>query len=98
MAVSNSFTKMAQLTLTTREHVMSDLRPYLFIYEECTQSARIYASREHFSDHETETHVWPSVSRSGLCPLSLDRRDRGRYVGLHMEGIAFTVGPKPYND
>ncbi|KAL8671359.1 MAG: hypothetical protein Q9168_004141 [Polycauliona sp. 1 TL-2023] len=85
-----------------QDHVMSDLRPYSCTFEDCSQSAETYASRELFMDHELESHVWHGTK----CPFcgehvqaaAIDKRGRGRHVGRHMEEIAFTVVPKPYED
>ena len=80
---------------------MSDLRPYLCTFEDCTLGGdKTYASRGLFTAHESLCHDW----HNNPCPFcqetvsAYNRRSRGRHLGRHMEEIAFAVVPKAYED
>ncbi|KAL8880391.1 MAG: hypothetical protein Q9198_002188 [Flavoplaca austrocitrina] len=83
-----------------QRHVMSDLRPYLCTFEDCPKGAETYGSRWNFMTHERRSHK----SDSNLCPFCQEavpvnkKWTWGFHVGRHMEEIAFTVVPKPYED
>ncbi|KAL9636572.1 MAG: hypothetical protein Q9204_002207 [Flavoplaca sp. TL-2023a] len=82
-----------------QNHVMSDLRPYLCTFEDCPIGAETYAFHDEFMTHERESHR----SHGDLCPfcqeiVPVHKRALGRHLGRHMEEIAFTVVPKPYED
>ncbi|KAL8991005.1 MAG: hypothetical protein Q9169_007972 [Polycauliona sp. 2 TL-2023] len=81
---------------------MSDLQPYSCTFENCTQGAETYSSRELFKNHELESHVLHETAcpfcREQVPVAAIDERERGRHVGRHMEEIAFAVVPKPYED
>ena len=78
---------------------MSDLRPFLCTFEDCPIGAETYAFNSEFMTHEQKSHG----SHGDLCPfcqeiVPVQKRARGRHMGRHMEEIAFTVVPKPYED
>lgn len=79
---------------------MSDLRPYLCTFEDCPQGAKTYASRRLWMEHELENHI----RLNNPCPFcqdtvpAIEKLGNGRHVGRHLEEIAFTVVPKPYED
>ena len=90
---------------------MNDLRPYICTFLKCSQAGETYASRSAFNDHEISVHKCeifgskikePLLSRTCIfCEelLSMtDREEHSRHVARHMEGIAFMVVTKPYED
>ena len=62
----------------------------------------MYASRGAFSQHEAldHPHVADPDPRCPFCSedMGLDRTNRGRHIGRHMEEIAFAVVTKPYEE
>ena len=90
---------------------MKDLRPYVCTFQDCFRADYTYASRKAFLSHEHDVHgfegtYWRTRQRGlpkncAFCEEVLsnyDRIDRSRHLARHMEEIAFTVVPKPYED
>ena len=93
------------LTISLRQHVMNDLRPYICTYPECRQAKKQYRSRMNLANHENWHHVTPTALTGPVnCPFCQKEfptwRSRGRiwHFGHHMEEIAFAVVPKVYED
>ena len=92
--------------ISTRQHVLVDLRPYVCIYRECGDPDRTYPSQSMFFEHEALKHqntgvYWINCIQAPdclFCGEKLPDTDRGRHVGRHMEEIAFLVVTKPYED
>lgn len=53
---------MSELTLTTRKHVMNDLRPYVCTFLDCSRAGRTYGSLSAFVVHELSAHIAPESS------------------------------------
>ncbi|KAK0510609.1 hypothetical protein JMJ35_007041 [Cladonia borealis] len=85
-----------------QEHVLEDLRPYTCTVENCGVADHVYASRAAFSQHEAldHPHMADLDPRCSFCSedIGLDRSNRERHIGRHMEEIAFAVVTKPYEE
>lgn len=90
---------------------MSDLRPYVCTFLNCSEASETYVSRSAFLEHELSVHGendsnlenWKTLlhKRCVFCAEVLPEGEcegRSRHVGHHMEEIAFTVVPGPYED
>ena len=69
---------MSELTDLTRQHVMSDLRPYVCTFPDCPQNSETYASQSSFLYHERRVHggelayscTFPECSQAGETYIS----------------------------
>ena len=42
--------------MTTRKHILKDLRPYVCTSEHCPKAAHLFERRNHWYDHEIQSH------------------------------------------
>lgn len=90
-------TSLGQLTILCRNHVYSDLQPYICTQVECDNHRKLYDSQYAWYAHEVQAHGVKKEAPEAcvMCGIHLCATDTRNHLSLHLLDAALEIIERP---